>query len=226
MSTIERAPAEPTSAPSNEEPRVLLHGVSWEEYESIGEALRDRPNLRLTYDDGALEIMTTSHRHEVLKKWMGGAIEALVEECGLSLAVGGSMTFKKVRRRRGLEPDECYWIANERVMRGRTDYDPEVHPPPDLALEVEVSRSAINRMALYATLGVPEVWRYDGERLRVFALGEDGAYHLRTGSAFFPGVPVEELPAFANPDQTKDYLSKLREFRTWVRQQLEEKRGE
>jgi Uma2 family endonuclease len=224
--TIERAPSESSSAPSNEEPRVLLHDVSWEQYESIGEALRDRPNLRLTYDDGELEIMTTSHRHEFFKSRLARLIDALAEEMEISLEFGGSMTFKKESLKRGLEPDECYWVAGEPLMRGRADYDPESDPPPDVVLEVEISRSALNRMSLYATLGVREVWRFNGKALRVYTLEATGAYRERTGSESFPGFPVEELARFAEPEPGKDSLARKREFRAWARAQLEEMRRE
>jgi Uma2 family endonuclease len=184
---------------------------------TIGDALPDRP-IRLTYDRGSLEFMTTSHVHEVLKKRLGRLVETLAEEFGLAVAPGGNTTFRREDVERGLEPDDCFWIAHERQMRARREWDPTRDPPPDLVLEIEISRSLLNRMGILAALGVPEVWRFDGERLRVNLLQPDGTYREAEHSPTFPTVPVDEIVRFAQPDETVDYLSMIRSFREWVRQ--------
>src|SRR5205085_2256163 len=117
------------------EQRLLLHGIKWQSYELIGAGLRDRPNLRLTYDRESLEIMTLSPEHEKLKHRMGRLLEILAEEMGLPLEPGGSMTFNQEEAGRGLEPDECFWIQNETRVRGKVRWDPAVDPPPDLVVE-------------------------------------------------------------------------------------------
>lgn len=195
----------------------MLQDVSWQSYEAIGAALRDRSGLHLTYDRGVLEIVTLSPEHEKLKHRLSRFLEVLAEELGLALEPGGSMTFKREGLERGLEPDECFWIANEARVRGKLEWDPEVDPPPDLVLEIEVSRSAVDRMDIYAALGVSEVWRFNRERLQVWQLQADGRYQTVDASPTFPAIPTSGIAGFLAADEKTDYLSAVRAFRAWVR---------
>jgi Uma2 family endonuclease len=213
------APAPPRVRSRTPEQRFVLHNVSWQQYVTIGDALPDWPGLRLTYDRGALEFMTTSQEHEIYKAWLGRLVETLAEELNLAILPCGSATFRKEELERGLEPDQCYWIAHERQMRGKLAWDPQSDPPPDLVLEIEVTRSALGRMGIYAALGVPEVWRFDGETLHVHLL-EGNGYRAADGSPTFPGVPVAGIVPFLRPSQELDYLGTVRAFRAWVREQL------
>jgi Uma2 family endonuclease len=228
MSAVPKPNAPPKTRPSIEqrrpqpspEQRFILGNVSWQAYSAIGEALADRPNLRLTYDGENLELMTLSPRHEIYKKWFARLIDTLAEECHLRIATAGSMTFRREDLERGLEPDDCFWIAHEEQMRGRLEWNPERDPPPDLVIEIEISRSALNRMRIYAALNVPEVWRCDGETLTVHLLRPDGTYQPAERSPTFPAIPVGEMSRFLQLSETVDYLSRVRAFRDWVRQQL------
>jgi len=205
------------------EPRVLLHDVSWQAYEQIGEALRDRPALRLAYDRGSLEIKTTSARYEMLKQRLGRFLETLVEEHNLRLLPGGFATFKRSDLEKGLEPDQCYWIADEPRMRGRDDWDAASDPPPDLVIEVEISRGAVPRLSIYAELAVPEVWRFDGRSLQVLLLQPDGRYQVAEKSPAFSAMPIAEIPRFLKLEEHTGYLCVVREFRAWVRACIAEK---
>src|SRR5947209_9938139 len=175
------------------EQRFVLYGVSWPEYNRLLRALAERPSLRLTYDRGALELVTLSLEHESLVRFFSLLILALTLELGLPLKGGGSTTFRRRRRRRGLEPDECYWIANEPNVRGKDQIDLRRDPPPDLALEVDISYSTLDRLGIYAALQVPEVWRYDGHTLTLYVLGPDGHYAAVTQSQAIPQVASAEL---------------------------------
>jgi Uma2 family endonuclease len=212
------AESPPRLAPG--EQRLLLNEVSWDAYRAIGEALRDRPALRMTYDRGRLELMTTSPEHEKLKKRLARLIETLAEECGLAIEPAGNMTFQREDLQRGLEPDDCFWVAHEPQVRGRSTWEPGRDPPPDLALEIEISRSALSRMEVYAALGVPEVWRFDGTTLLIQLLQADGSYRAVDQSPTFPKVPPAELVRFAQLSGTTDYLGLIRSFREWVRERL------
>jgi Uma2 family endonuclease len=200
--------------------RLLLHDVDWQSYLVIGDRLRDRPALRMTYDRGSLEFMTTSPRHEIYKKWLGRIIETLAEECQLPVATAGNMTFQRPELERGLEPDDCYWIAHEASMRGKLEWEPLRDPPPDLVLEIEITHSALSRMSIYAALGVPEVWRFDGTSLRVELLQAEGTYRQAENSLSFPQIRLEDLLPFLEPSETVDYLSRIRAVRDWVREQI------
>src|SRR5438874_7623794 len=175
------------------EQRLVLYGVSWPEYGRVLRALAERPGVRLTYDRGTLELMTLSLEHESLVRFFNLLILALTLELGLPLKGGGSTTFRRRRRRRGLEPDECYWIANERLVRGKDKIDLRRDPPPDLALEVDISYSTLDRMAIYAALRVPEVWRFDGLALTFHVLAPDGTYSTETNSKAMPQVASQDL---------------------------------
>ncbi len=110
--------------------------------------------------------MTLSPEHEIYKKRLGRLVEALAEECNLPIATAGEMTFQREELERGLEPDDCFWTVHERHMRALLEWNPKRDPPPDLVIEIEISRSALNRMGIYSALRVPEVWRCDGATLR------------------------------------------------------------
>jgi Uma2 family endonuclease len=119
---------------------------------------------------------------------------------------------------RGLEPDQCYWLANERSMRGKRTFDAEVDPSPDLAVEIDVAHSSVSREEIYARLRVSELWRFNGESLRVLVLSRSGKYREADSSQAFPALPVQELVQFLLPDEERDETTMLREFIAWVRQ--------
>jgi Uma2 family endonuclease len=200
------------------EQRFVLDGIDWKAYIAFGDMLGER-HVRVTYDRGRLEFMTLSFEHERMKKLLARLLEALTEELDIDIVGSGSMTCRREEMERGLEPDECYWIAHEAQVRGREHVDLEKDPPPDLALEVEISRSAINRLRLYASLGVPEVWRWDGQMIRVCLLQADNGYAESTRSKAFPFLPVAELARFIASGQDTSDTKLLRAFRSWVREQ-------
>jgi Uma2 family endonuclease len=199
--------------------RILLQGIRWSTYEALLEDIGDR-QIRLTYDDGSLEIMTLSARHERSKKLLARMVEAMTEELNIPIRIGGSTTMKRQSKQKGLEPDECYWVANELLVRGRDDLDLEVDPPPDIAVEVEVSRSALDGMRIYAALRVPEIWRSDGETVIVNQLQEDGSYAIVPQSPSFSWLPVAELSRFLAASKTMDEARFIRLFRAWVRKHV------
>jgi Uma2 family endonuclease len=198
--------------------RVTLHCVSWPAYVGIGEFLREQP-IRLTYDRGSLEIMTTSREHERLKKLLARLVETLTVELNVDATSGGSTTCKREDLERGLEPDECYWIEHEPQMRDKDTYDSDIDPPPDLALEVEISRNVLDRLGIYAALGIPEVWRYDGEAIQILILGPKGEYQTSTTSKALPQVPVAELAQFLAMRHGLSETQLIRQFRDWVQQE-------
>lgn len=198
--------------------RFLLCDVPWESYIAISDALPDRPALRITYDRGSLEFRTTSQQHGIYNKRLARLVETAAEECDVPIKPGGNTTFRREDLERGLEPDDCFWIAHEAQMRTREEWDPVKDPPPDLVLEIEISRSAINRLRLYASLGVAEVWRCDGDTIRVHVLQPDGSYLPSDASPTFPGIPPAEVMAFVRAKESVGYLGMVRAFQEWVRQ--------
>lgn len=198
--------------------RFVLSGLDYQRYITIADSLNEQP-IRLTYDRGSLELMTLSLEHERYSYLIGLLVNELTVEMEIDAAGGGSTTFRKEVLDRGVEPDHCWWIEHEAQMRGRNAYDPDTDPPPDLSLEIEVSRNILNRLGILAALRVPEVWRFDGETLRVLLLGQDGQYHESPRSRVFPFLPVAELVRFVNLRTTHSDTAIVRAFREWLRDQ-------
>jgi Uma2 family endonuclease len=198
------------------ENRVLLSGISWATYESL---LEDTQNhgTRFTYDRGYLEMMSPSREHERLKTLMGRMIETMTEELAIPISSAGSTTLKAQWKERGLEADESYYVANEPRVRGRDEIDLRVDPPPDLAVEVDISRSSLDQLSIYADLGVPEVWLCDGTTLNVYQLQPDGVYAQQSRSPSFPFLPLEQLEAFLARREESDETTWIRSFRAWVK---------
>ncbi len=203
------------------EQRFRLSGVPWSSYMAIGEALRDWP-IRITYDRGEIEFMTTARPHERGKSLWRRLIDVLTEEMNIDVTSGGSMTFQREDLEKGFENDECYWIEHESQMRDRDTYDSKSDPPPDLSLEIEVSRSALDRMAIFAAMRIPEVWRWDGETIHIHLLGPDGKYVDSTRSRAFPFLPVHELVRFIKMRHRLSDTAIVQAFRKWVREQKAE----
>jgi Uma2 family endonuclease len=202
------------------EQRFVLDGVDWRMYSRWLLLVRDRPAVRLTYDRGTLEIMTLSHEHESWEYFMARLIDALTEELGLPVKGGGSTTFRRRKQKRGLEPDACWWIANEALVRGKARINLRTDPPPDLALEIDITHSSLNRMAIYAALRVPEVWRFRNQVLTFYVLGADGKYAVSTTSRAFPLVSADDMSRFLPLADQLDVNAVVRQFRVWVRQRM------
>ncbi len=206
---------------ASKEPRVVLNSISWNDYVRIGDVLRDRPNLRLTFDQETLEIRTTSRPHEVLKKQLAQVFETLAEELGMDLEPSGSMTFQQ-EGKRAFEPDECYWVKNAARIRGVEEFDPARDPPPDVVIEIEFSRSALPRMSLFAELKVPEVWRYSRGRLTIHRLKRDGNYRTSTRSGVFPQIDAREIPWLVEQCREMTFRDRRRLVRKWAQSHLEQ----
>jgi Uma2 family endonuclease len=221
--TIQEPTASKSLTVSRPEPeaatRVVLEGIRWSTYEALLEDLGDHPT-HLTFDDGRLEIMSPLKRHEWSKTLIGRLIETLTEELDIPIQSGGSTTFRKQVRKKGLEPDECYWVAHEPQVRGKEDLDLSEDPPPDIAIEIEISRSALDRMGIYAAIGIPEVWRYDGTSLVVEHLQADRVYRPAERSPSFPWLPLAKLAEHLERRKAIDETRWVREFRAWVRDEL------
>ncbi|MBD2107587.1 Uma2 family endonuclease [Nodosilinea sp. FACHB-13] len=198
--------------------QVVLQGVSWATYQSLSRDLEAAPSKRLTYDQGALEIMVPLPPHESYKKLMGRMVEVTTEETETEIRSLGSTTWSREDLSKGLEPDQCYYIQHEQAVRGKDEIDLTVDPPPDLAIEIDHTSSSLDRMAIYAALGVPEVWRYDGATLTILAL-VNGKYCPQAISTVLPLLRQDTLLRFLQTSQTMGETSWVKAFRQWIREQ-------
>lgn len=194
------------------EARTLLTGVRWETYQALLFDLAENPSKRLTYDRGALEIMTPRTEHEINKGFLGRLVQTATEVLGLEVLSLCSTTLSREDLQKGIEPDECYYITNEALVRGKLDFDFRVDPVPDLAIEVDITSGSLNRLGIYAALGVGEVWRFDGEILTIYCL-EGGVYREREGSKIFPILSGSVILEFLRKRGEVGENALLREFR-------------
>ena len=195
---------------------LVLDDVSWDFYENVLAVIGDRP-LRVTYHQGRIEIMAPLAMHESGKMHIAALIEVLALELNIPMLCFGSATFRRSDRQAGLEPDSCYYHKNASRVRGMKRFDPAVHPAPDLAIEVDITSRSIAREPIYADLGVPELWRYDGFRLTVLILNATAKYQASSVSAAFPFLPMDRFDQFIHRMDDEERTTVLREFQRWVR---------
>ena len=212
---------EPTRTGTAEgESRVLMRGVGWEGYERLLEMVGDQLSPRLAYHNGDVELMSPGYRHEGLAKRFGRIIYDLAMGLGLPCQPAGQTTFRRREVDGGVEGDETFYLANEARVRANEAIDLEFDPPPDLAIEVEITRPVADRLAIYAGLGVPEVWICDGQSLRFLRLGPDGTYNPVEESEAIPGLAAAEvLPWVLRPAEITENQW-MQRFRDWVRDTL------
>lgn len=207
------------AAPARGDQRVVLHDVSWETYTGLLKA-RGEGVVRLTYHRGVLEIMTLSQLHARLSRFLHRFVVEITQELGLELASVGSTTMHAEELQSGAEADESYYIRHEEIVREREEYDPAIDPPPDLAVEVDLSSTSSRRMLVYAELGIPEVWQYDGEHLVFKSLVDDGNYRTIDHSLSFPSLRSADLERFVKRRGTIGENALAEELRQWLRQSL------
>jgi Uma2 family endonuclease len=145
----------------------------------------------------------------------------MTEVNGRRYPAGATTTVRCRRPTVGLEPDECWWVQSEALVRGREEIDLEVDPPPDLVIEAETSRSALDELPLFASLGVGEVWRYGEEGLTIHVRGQTGRFMVRTASRCFLWLPIAEFGLQIAAARTTDETSWIRAFRVWVRERVQ-----
>lgn len=185
-----------------EDQRIEWHGVTWSEYEALLAIRGDRPGTRITYREGELEIRSPSAEHSATKKMLARLIEAYADERGTDLNSYGTWTVRSAPKACGIEADECYVLGTHR---------PAV---PDLAIEVAWTSGGIDKLDVYAGLGVREVWVWEDERLRVFILGES-AYQVRERSALLPDLDIELVASYVGRD---NHVEAVRDYRRALRQ--------
>ncbi|MEG5039328.1 MULTISPECIES: Uma2 family endonuclease [unclassified Microcoleus] len=198
---------------------VELSGISWQTYETLLAEIGDS-QIRLTYNRGNLEIRVPSPQHERFKKIMGRFVETLAEELEVKIELLGSTTFKRPELS-GAEPDECFYIQNLSAVKGKKRIYLNQDPPPDLVVEIDITSRSENSLQVYADLGVPEVWIYNGSRLRINRF-ENGEYVDGEISLAFPSLPILEIVRFLEQAETMDYLELVKAFRNWVKSQIQQ----
>lgn len=212
--TMPKSPASPPAERVVE--RICIDDADWQTYERFLAAIGDR-GLRCTYDRGRLEIMAPMRIHEREKRFLGRIVETTTYELDMPLISCGSMTIRREDLRRGFEPDECYYIARAAQVGENRELDFTHDPPPDLAIEVDITSSSLDRQALYASIGVPELWRLDDDGVKFLHLQSDGNYANAESSRAFSFLTRSIVTQFlAQALSAGDETAVLKSFRNWL----------
>jgi len=198
--------------------QLLVNNVNWSTFENILAEMGETSAARLSYSNGLLEIMVPLPEHEVDKIIIGNLIEIILEEFNHEFWCLGSTTLKNDQMSHAVEPDTCFYIEHEKQIRGKKRLDLSQDPPPDLVLEIDLtSRTHFDN---YEKLGVPELWRYRGDKLEIHLL-QEGRYVLSSSSAHFPQLPLTEvIPYYVERSKVIGRNATMREFRRWLAEQL------
>lgn len=206
------------TAPSLPEEQIVMYNVSWSCYEQLLAEHAGTTNRRMAYDRGTVEIMAPLFSHERCNRLINDLITTLALQLGIEYENAGSTTFKREDLARGFEPDSCFYVQNAGQIAGKEELDLRSDPPPDLVIEVEITRSALDKLGIFAAVGVPEVWRCDGERIQVSRLQEDG-YVAREQSLAFPLLTAARLTEFLQASRQMPRTAWLRSVRDWAQTQ-------
>jgi Uma2 family endonuclease len=198
--------------------QLLMKDITWQMYEDLLETLGEKRGSRINYSQGILEIMVPLPEHEDNKVIIGNLVEILLEELDIEFRNLASTTFKSQIMRQGLEADQCFYIENEAAVRGQKRIDLSVDPPPDLAIEIDItSRTRFNN---YEALGVGELWRFNGTSLEINVL-QDGVYSQSDESPHFPGLSLTKIiPEYLERSKVEGRNKTMKAFRAWVREQI------
>ena len=194
---------------------TLFMGIRWETYQSLLLDLAENPSKKLTYDQGTLEIITPLPEYEINKGFLGRLVQTTTEVLGLEISSLCSTTLSRKDLQKGVEPDECYYITNEELVRGKIKFDFNHDPPPDLAIEIDIASSSLDRLTIYAALGIREIWRFDGENLFIYCL-QYGNYQEQEKSNVLPILSRSVILNFLIRRGEKGENALLREFREWL----------
>ncbi|MFN9534697.1 MAG: Uma2 family endonuclease [Pseudanabaena sp.] len=201
------------------ENRVILNNISWDTFERLLADIGDRRKTLFHYINGTLEIMSPLSLHEGSNRFIEALLGVFTDELEIDMRRLGSLLMKIPDLKLGAEPDSCYYIQNEPIIRGKEVIIVGQDPVPDLVLEVDITNPSDRRLPIYALLAVPEVWRYDGYSLEFLAL-ENGAYQPIAKSLSFPDLPAAIIVEYVQKRLTLGESGTLREFRKWVRENI------
>ncbi|MGD1858323.1 MAG: Uma2 family endonuclease [Leptolyngbyaceae cyanobacterium] len=213
MASVAPIVLQPPPPPVGEK-RFVFHSLDWQRYQTLRQTLSRERNVRFTYMQGILEVTQSLEIHEFCTRLIELFIRILVVELGMKVKTMGSTTLDRERLDRSAEPDDAYYIQNQPIVAGR-DVDLEKDPPPDLVVEVDITHTDINKLQLYAAMGVPEFWRYNGKTWRIYALRDD-QYTEVEESPTFPLVPKTKLYEFLSTARHDEVDAELA-LRQWVR---------
>ena len=198
--------------------KLQLRDVDWEEYEEILRQMEAKPGYRVSYNKGRLIVMSPRPDHERPKDFIFRLAAILADELGVDLETAGSTTFRRRAKAKGAEPDTCFYVQSAARVITWTGGKAETFPIPDVVVEIDTTNESLYKLEIYAGLGVPELWRWEGRAARFYQLA-DGRYQEIAHSLAFPLLTPEVLADFIQRSQLEGHTATLRAFRAWVREQ-------
>lgn len=197
---------------------LRLERITWNEYEQMLEELTERPGMRVSYDEGRVEIMSPTHEHERYKEFCNSLVRILSEELSVPVEAAGATTYKREQLMKGAEPDGSFYVQNARAIIGigKRNIDLSIDPPPDVVVEIDITSESLGKFPIYAAFGVPEIWRYDGERAQIYHLA-DQSYVEAARSLAFACLTAQALTDFIEQSKTEGQSAALVAFRKWLR---------
>lgn len=194
---------------------LILNDIGWQEYEELLDALGEAKGLRISYDQGTLQIMTLSTRHEKYARLIDNLVSLFSITMRIKVLCYGSATMKKQDKLRGAEPDSCFYVQNADLVGRKSEIDFSIDPPPDIVVEVDLGHDSLSKFPVYAALGVPEIWRYDGEIITIYHLvGE--RYFTAASSQALPALSCDTLTEFLSRSHHEDQYEVLLTFENWL----------
>jgi Uma2 family endonuclease len=194
---------------------LIQHGISWDEYEELLDSVGEASSLHISFDDGTLQIMTLSQKHEMYSTLIERIVSLLSVTLRIKVLFYGSATMKKRHERKGVEPDACFYVQNATLVGTKKEIDFNVDPPPDVVVEVDLHHESLAKFPIYAALGVPEVWRYDGDLLTIYQLRTE-QYVASEASQSLPVLTSAVLTEFLARSPKQDQYDILLAFEEWL----------
>src|SRR5262249_29360343 len=194
---------------------VVLHNVSWETYLRLLEDLADQSSIRVAFENGDMEIMSPTAEHEELNRTVARFLEAVAAALDLDIRSLGSTTFKRKDVTRGFEPDSCFYLQNAAAIKGKTRLDLNIDPPPDLVIEIDITSGSLNKLPIYAALGVQEIWQYRDGKVDILLL--KGASYLDAEfSSTLPFVSAKDVLYFLELSRTERHAAWMKAVHEWI----------
>lgn len=194
---------------------LIINDLNWQEFEQILKELGEHRNSKIAYNQGTLQIMSSLPEHESDKVLISSLVEIILEELDIDFWCLGSTTFKSKLLKKGIEPDNCFYIKNEALIRGKKKLDLSIDPPPDLVLEIDLTSRT--HPQIYQALGVPELWRFEENNLQINVL-QKGEYIEQQFSPLFPQIPIKNLiPKYLNQFAKEGRNKTVKSFRNLIK---------
>jgi len=197
---------------------LTLHGISWATYEELLAAVGEAPALRVSYNEGVLQATTVAFEHEYFAAFLDRLVGLLSMVLRQKVLFFGRATMKQQKKLKGAEPDACFYVQSAAIIGNKFRLDLSVDPPPDIVVEIDLHHDSLSKLPIYAALGVPEVWRYDGQELTIYQLQTD-QYATVQMSRALPVLTSQVLTDFLARSQQEDQYETLLAFETWLRAQ-------